>query len=258
MPPRPTACVLLIGNELLSGKIRDSNGYFLTRWLRRQGIQLREIAIVADDIHEIGAALLRLVARAPLVFTSGGVGPTHDDCTLAAVAHATGRAMIRNVDMEQALRRHYGDRTTAAVLSMADLPAGTVPCALPGWPVLRLDLEVPAPARVYMLPGVPELLQAKLERLETLPGELPRMPPWALSHLDVECEEGSLADLINRVVAAFPMVEIGSYPRWQPDEQGQLRPRVHITFEAPQEHRAKVDEARAALRAELPAAVILE
>ena len=253
-----TAAVLLIGNELLTGKIRDANGWHLTRFLRRRGIQLMEISVVPDTDDRIGEALLRLAGRADILFTSGGVGPTHDDRTLAAIAAATGRPLQRHAEMEALVRSHYGDRLTDAALAMADLPAGTVPCALPGWPVLRLDLHEPRSCRVYILPGVPELLRAKLERLEEIPGELPAGDGWTLATLDLRIEESALTAHLDAVVSGFPDVDIGSYPRWIPDENGQLRARVHVTFEAEVSLQGRVLEARDALRAALPAAIVPE
>ncbi|RMG97485.1 MAG: competence/damage-inducible protein A [Deltaproteobacteria bacterium] len=227
------AAALLIGNELLSGKIRDENGWHLARFLRRRGIELAEMAVVPDDVDEIARALARLVGRHPLVFTSGGVGPTHDDRTLAAVAAATGRPLERHAGMEALLRDHYGEGVGEAALAMADLPRGTVPCALPGWPVLRLDTDAPAVARIYILPGVPELFRSKLERLAELPGELPEGPGWVLEVLDLAVDEAELAAPLAEVAAAEPDVEIGSYPRWIRDERGRLCGRVRVTVEGP-------------------------
>ncbi len=243
-PPPPRAALLLIGNELLSGKIRDENGWHLARFLRRRGIALCEVAVVPDDDERIAAALTRLRGQADLLFTSGGVGPTHDDRTLPAIAKATGRPLARNDEMAAMLRAHYGERLTPEALAMADVPAGTVPRALPGWPVLRLDLGPPAPARLYILPGVPELFRAKLERLAELPGELPEGPGWCLHTLDLTAEESRLAGPLAELAARFPEVEIGSYPRWSRDAEGRLRGRVRVTFEAPAAHADQVEAAR--------------
>ena len=98
------AAVLLIGDELLTGKVRDENGFALAQLLRRRGIRLVEICTIGDELDEIGAALLRLCRRADFVFTSGGVGPTHDDRTLAAIARATARPLVRTAEMEGQLR----------------------------------------------------------------------------------------------------------------------------------------------------------
>jgi molybdenum cofactor synthesis domain-containing protein len=240
----PTAGVLLIGDELLSGKICDENGHFLAKVLRRRGVRLIEMAVVGDTEEAIGEALMRMVGRASLVFTSGGVGPTHDDRTLPAIAAATGRRLRRDPQMEQLLREHFGERITPAALGMADLPEGTSLRALPGWPVLRLDLFEPRVCRVYILPGVPPLLRAKVEHLEGLEGELPKAAGWHLSLLHTTIEESALAANLDALVASFPEVEIGSYPRWARDEGGRVRYHVRITFEAPAAHAASAEAAR--------------
>lgn len=251
----PTACVLLIGDELLTGKVRDENGHFLAKLLRRRGIRLLEICTIGDDPDEIGAALVRLCARAPIVFTSGGVGPTHDDRTLYAIARTTGRELVRNAEMEAQLRHYYGERINEAALRMADLPAGTLLRAMPGWPVLRLDLEA---ARVYILPGVPSLLRAKLEHLEAIEGELPLSAGWHLATLHTSLDESKLAPLLDAVVAEFPGIDIGSYPRWSRSEDGRIRVHVRVTFEGPSGEAARVEAARERLQAALAPDQLLE
>jgi molybdenum cofactor synthesis domain-containing protein len=253
----PTAAVLLVGNELLSGKIRDENGHNLAKMMRRRGIRLIEVCTVEDDLAAIGGALQRLLARTGLVFTSGGVGPTHDDVTMEAVARATGRPLHRDADMERILRAHFGERITPAALKMADLPTGTELTASHGWPVMRLTLA--GGARIYILPGIPELCRAKIEALEAIPGELPDAGGWALERLHTEIDEADLAAPLNRVVADFPAVEIGSYPRWTRDDAGRLRCVVRVTFEAIGAHRHLARDARDALaRALGPDAVLAD
>jgi len=249
----PTAAVLLIGNELLSGKVRDENGYFLAKTLRRRGIRLVESCTVPDEMEAIGRALLRLVASVEFVFTSGGVGPTHDDVTLTAIAHATERPLRRSSEMEAIVRAHFGASITPAALHMADVPEGTSLRALPGWPVLRLDLPVSGPprlahdARVYILPGLPDLLRAKVDALEALPDELPSSAGWSHVVLHTRQDEAHITANLNLIVAAFPHVEIGSYPSWVADERGRLTCHVRIIFEAPLEHAGHANSARAAL-----------
>lgn len=267
MPARPTAAILLIGNELLSGKVRDENGWYLSQVCRRRGLALREIAVVPDELAAIGDALVRLLRSAPLVFTSGGVGPTHDDRTIEAIALATGRPIVRNPQMEAILREHYRERIAEHALRMADVPEGTLLRALPGWPVMRLDLTSGSPlgqghepldheGRVYILPGIPALLRAKIEALEQLPDELPLPHEWSLVELHTKLEESSLARSLDAVVGEFPDVEIGSYPRWDPDERGRLRVEVKVTFEAHDRERAAA--ARDALASRLdPATVVV-
>jgi molybdenum cofactor synthesis domain-containing protein len=260
---RPSAAVLLIGDELLSGKIRDENGFFMAQVLRRRGIQLVEMSVVSDEVGAIGDALLRLLARAPIVFTSGGVGPTHDDRTLEAIADATGRPLERSPRMQTILEGHYGDRISPAALSMADLPRGTSLRAEAGWPVLRLDLaagegKVPLreAGRVYILPGIPSLLKAKVEALEALPDELPSHQPLSLVALHTRTEEARLAPALDEVVAEFGEVAIGSYPRWDPGPDGRLRQVVRVTFESAE--LARADAARERLRALLDPTTIVD
>lgn len=263
---RAKAAILLIGNELLSGKIRDENGWYLTQVCRRRGLAVREIAVVPDEHEAIGVALMRLLQEVPLVFTSGGVGPTHDDLTMEAIARATKRAIVRDPQMEALLREHYGERSTETALRMADVPEGTKLRALPGWPVMRLDLTrgerfdpyppLPHDARLYILPGIPALLRAKIESLEGLEDELPQVRDWALVTLHTRLEESRLAPSLDATVAAFPDIEIGSYPRWDPDETGRLRVRVKVTFEGGDAARAQA--ARDALALALDPEDLLE
>ncbi|MDC0667224.1 competence/damage-inducible protein A [Nannocystis radixulma] len=265
-PSVTSAAVLLIGNELLSGKIRDQNGHELAKMMRRRGIRLVEMCTVEDDLAGIGEALLRLLARVPLVFTSGGVGPTHDDVTMEAIALAIGRPLRRDPDMERTLRAHFGERITEAALKMADLPEGTALTAAKGWPVMRIDLPAPASAapgaqpgarRIYVLPGIPELCRAKIEALEKIPGELPDAGGWALETLHTEMDESDLAASLNRVVADYPDVEIGSYPRWLSGDDGRLRCVVRVTFEAIGAHAGRAGDARDALARALGDAAVL-
>ncbi len=254
----PTGAVLLIGDELLSGKIRDENGWFLAKMMRRRGIALLEIRTVSDRVDDIGAALEQLLARTPLLFTSGGVGPTHDDRTLEAIARATGRPLLRNTEIEAELRQHYGARLTPEALTMADLPTGTVLRAGPGWPVLRLDVTTPQAARIYILPGVPGLLRAKVERLQALPNELPQGPGWHLTNLHSTIDEARLAAMLQAVLERFDGVEIGSYPRWTRDDDGAVQYHVRVTFEGPAAIASIVDDAREALREALPPDTLLD
>lgn len=256
MPAR--AAVLLIGDELLSGKIRDENGHFLAQTMRRRGIALVEIRTVSDDQGDIGRGLLDLATRASILFTSGGVGPTHDDRTMAAIAAATGRALRRHDTMATQLREYYGEKLTEAALSMADLPEGTVLCAGPGWPAMRLDLTEPSACRVYILPGVPALLRSKVSRLLSTPGELPSGEGWHLAEIHTTLEESQLAPLLDAVLAHHVGVEIGSYPRWSRGEDGRVVLDVRVTLEGPTALAQRVEAARTALRQSLPSGTLVE
>ncbi len=241
----PTAAILLIGDELLSGKVRDENGWFLITALRARGIPTRSLVMVPDDYGEIIAALERLCTAHDLVFSSGGVGPTHDDLTLEAVSRWLNRPLVRNARMESILRAHFAERLTEASLRMADLPAGTELLADDGWPVMHLALTRPeGPRRLFVLPGIPGLLRAKFRALERLDGALPEGERWALAELETPLEESRFADVLRDVVADYPDVQIGSYPRYERNDDGHLVSFVRLTFEAPEHLRHEATQAR--------------
>lgn len=261
----PRAAILLVGNELLTGKIRDENGWFLAGFLRRRGIELVEVATVRDDVDVIARALTRLWSLAPIVFTSGGVGPTHDDVTLEGVARAVERPLRRHPQMEAILRGHYGERSIETALRMADLPEGTELRAAHGWPVMRVPMpghagwgdEPSTAGRIYVLPGIPALLRAKVEGLGALPDELPTSAGWRLETLTTDLDESHFAPHLDAVVAAFPTVEIGSYPRWDKDAEGRALMRVKVTFEGAGDAADDVPRARLALADRLGPAHVL-
>ena len=250
--PQPRAAVLLVGDELLSGKIRDENGWFLTQVLRRRGIKLVEIRVVSDGIDTIATAARQLLDLAPLLFTSGGVGPTHDDVTLAAVARATDRPLARHAAMETILRGHYGDEISPDALRMADLPEGTILAGDTGWPIMQLDVtHADRPSRLFILPGIPTLLKRKVELLESIPDALPLGDAWHVETVETDRAESDIAPALRDALDQFPEVTIGSYPRWTPDARGRLQVRVRVTIEAPGAHEAHVRGAKALLEAAL-------
>lgn len=239
-PARVRAAVILIGNELLTGKIRDLNGWEIAKMLRRRGIELMESCTISDDIEVIVATLSRLAEHADLIFTSGGVGPTHDDLTLEAISVATDRPLTRDLDMEAILRNNYGERITPESLSMADLPQGTELLSPRGWPILRLvHRHHPRSPTIYMLPGVPRLLAAKIAALESMPGELPEGRPVALCEVFTSTEESALVRSLNAIVESFPDVEIGSYPVLPAKDVAGSQSYVRLTFEALSPQRAE-------------------
>jgi molybdenum cofactor synthesis domain-containing protein len=201
-----TAAILLVGNELLSGKVDDQNARFLIGELRELGVALRRIEVVPDVTEEIAASVRALSARFDHVFTSGGVGPTHDDVTLAAVAAAFGMEVARHPELERLLRESYGERLHARDLRMADLPVGARLEYGPGgpgsiWPAVVVR-------NVWVLPGVPAIFRRKFQALR----ELFRSGAFFARALYSRAGEGEIAGVLDQAVAAFPDVEIGSYP----------------------------------------------
>ena len=236
-----TAGVLIIGNEILSGKVQDANSPFFARALRELGVDLRRISVVPDDV-EVIAAEVRAFSRAfDYVYTSGGVGPTHDDVTIEAVAQAFGRRALREPGLERLLRDFYGNRLTDAHLKMAEVPEGA---DLVG----QGDLLFPVIAfrNVYIFPGIPEILRQKFQVIR----ERFRDVPFHLKKVYVNMDEGDLADPLNTLVREFPALQLGSYP-----ELNAPGYKVKVTIEAKELH--PVEGAVARLQALLPARAIV-
>lgn len=214
-----TAGALIIGGEILSGKIRDENSFALAQTLRSLGIELRSIAVVPDDRERIAVELQRLLREVEVVFTSGGVGPTHDDVTIEAVALAQGLRAVSHPELEEILVRQLGERATEAHHLMTRVPEGA---SLLGSADFRWPLIVAG--SVWIFPGVPELFRSKL----VLVREYLRGPqPFFSEFVDLQAEEAEIKTELDQVVEAHPGVEIGSYPKWFDS-----RYKTRITFDA--------------------------
>ncbi len=237
-----SAAALIIGNELLSGKIAEANLLVLARELRALGVLLRRAVLVLDDIEVIAREVRELHAAHDVVFTSGGVGPTHDDLTMEGVARAFGTGLVVSEEIAGMIRHHYGERTTEGHLLMARIPEGARLVASPAvpWPTVVMR-------NVWVLPGVPEVFQMKLPHIRgELAGEAPFCSLAVFTHLD----EPDIKPLLDRVVAAHGQVEIGSYPKWHGVEY-----RTKLTFDGLDE--ARVRAARDAFVAGLPAGAVV-
>lgn len=205
----PTAGIVIIGDEILSGKFVEENATFLIGELRSLGVDLRRITVVPDDRDDIAAAVTGAATRFDHVFTSGGVGPTHDDITIASIAHGFGVPVIRHPDLEARVRGYWKDKLAEANLRLADMPSGSelVYGKDQVWPVLCFK-------NVYILPGVPTLFRRKFVDIRD---RFRSTPVWA-ARIYVTGEEGDLAPTLDAVVAAHPDVKLGSYPRFSETE----------------------------------------
>jgi molybdenum cofactor synthesis domain-containing protein len=201
-----TAAALVIGNELLSGKIQEANLFDLSRLLRALGISLQRAVIVPDDVAVISAELSALRNAFDVVFTSGGVGPTHDDVTVEAVARSFGVKALLEPTLAGMLREVYGDRCTDAHLRMAIVPEGAELLS-------TSDVKWPTPliGNVFILPGVPEIFRAKLDVVRA---HLSGRRPFASRAVFLRLDEAELTQALDQVVATHAGVEIGSYPKW--------------------------------------------
>jgi molybdenum cofactor synthesis domain-containing protein len=204
-----TAAALVIGNEILTGKVAEQNVYVMAKELFALGVELRRIVVCADEIETIARDLRELKASHDIVVTSGGVGPTHDDVTIKAVALAFGQKVVRAVPYEHLLRDYYGERLTEMHLRMADVPEGARLLATPEmrWPTVAVD-------NVYVLPGVPQIFRAKMAILRE---ELKGSGTFYSRALYVGLDEPTLAPLLDEVSAAHPQVNVGSYLYWGDD-----------------------------------------
>lgn len=230
--------MLVVGNEILSGKVEEANLVVLSRFLRGHGIELTRAEVVLDDIDTIANATKALAAGHDWVFTSGGVGPTHDDVTIEAVAKAFGVSVVTQPELRAMLAAHYGDRLNDGHLRMALVPEGAhlEATADVKWPVVRF-------ANVWMLPGIPEIFRMKIAVLERA---LPRGVAFVSHAVYTQLEESDIKPLLDAVVARFPDVAVGSYPKWTLE----LGYRTKLTFDGRDAQRAIA--ARDAFAASLP------
>jgi molybdenum cofactor synthesis domain-containing protein len=200
---QPTACVIIIGNEILSGKTQDANLQFLGLELAKLGIKLAEARVVRDEPEMIVAQLNECRAKYTYVFTTGGIGPTHDDITAECVARAFGVPLTLDPEAVERLRRGRAELNEAR-LKMARLPAGATLIDNPvsHAPGFRLD-------NVFVYAGIPAIMRAMFAASVPL---LTRGARILSASVDVYAREGDLAEPLERIARAHPEVEIGSYP----------------------------------------------
>jgi molybdenum cofactor synthesis domain-containing protein len=213
-----TAAALIIGNELLSGKTEERNLIELARLLRSLGVELQRVVFVLDDRQTISDEVSTLAKRHDVVFTSGGVGPTHDDITLDAMADAFGVDVVPHPDLVSLMKEHYGEELNEGQLRLASVPRGAklLVAKSSRWPALVMD-------NVWILPGIPEVFRMKLPIVrEHLGGGTPFVSRAVFTKMD----EPDLKELLDRVVAEHPGVDVGSYPTWSSDKY-----RTKITFD---------------------------
>jgi molybdenum cofactor synthesis domain-containing protein len=235
-----TAAAIIIGNEILSGKFADANGPYLIRALRERGVELRHVAVVPDEDEAIVEAVRRLMPLVDVLFTSGGLGPTHDDVTVRAVAAALSRPIVRDARMEARVRDAYGHEVNPDALRLADAPEGARFVDAPGlWiPVLTVE-------NLVLLPGVPELFRAQLDAVV----DRYRSEAFVLRRVFLSVHEHLIASGLTAVAGRFPDLSIGSYPVLEGEH------RVLITLEGRSTER--VQEALAALLGALPSHAVL-
>lgn len=214
----PTAAILVIGDEILSGKVEDANARLLIGELRELGVALRRILVVPDDVDDVAKAVRELSTSFDHVFTSGGVGPTHDDVTIVGIAAAFETSVIRHPELERRLKAYFGVGVDESKLRMADVPGNAELLEMPDWrwPVLVCR-------NVYILPGVPELFRKKFLAMR----ERFRVEPFFTHAVYTLEEEFDIAAALREVADAHPAVAIGSYPNFATPDY-----KVKVTLES--------------------------
>lgn len=216
----PTAALVVIGNEILSGKVADQNAAFVISELRKLGVRLSRIVVIEDEIEDIAAEVRMASDRYDWVFTSGGLGPTHDDVTVAGVARAFGVEPVESPRLRRALTNIRHGRPMESLLRLAMVPDGAELFwgddgqAL--WPTIYMK-------NVYIFPGVPAFLRSKLGAMR----ERLRAAPFCTGAVYCSRAETELVSMIEAAVTAHPEVEVGSYPQF-----GDVDHKVRVTFDA--------------------------
>src|SRR6266542_3389679 len=180
-----TAGIVIIGNEVLSGKTQDINSHFLCAELRQLGVEVQKISTIQDEIELIGHEVAAFSKRFDYVFTTGGVGPTHDDVTIDGIAYGLGLNVVRHPDIERRMRQRLGGEVNEALFA----------------PVVNIH-------NVYIFPGIPKILQERFHAIK----ERFREAPYYLKNVYVRYGEGVIAAMLNDLLVKFPELMLGSYP----------------------------------------------
>jgi molybdenum cofactor synthesis domain-containing protein len=211
-----TAGILVIGNEILSGKVVDTNSPYLCQELYTLGVDVRRIAVIPDDIDVIAQDVAIFSRLFDHVFTTGGVGPTHDDVTIEAVARGMQRRVVVNAELEAILNERWSDRPEAPRIKMASVPEGAELLMEPDLPIPVLQVQ-----NVYIFPGIPQLFRRKFDSIK----ERFRDLPYHGRQVYLTARESDFSHLLDRLLEAYPDLQLGSYP-----EVGNPAYRVKLTL----------------------------
>ena len=213
-----TAGIIIIGNEILSGKVHDVNSHYLSCELRGLGVDVRRISVIPDDIEIIGREACDLSGKFDYVFTSGGVGPTHDDVTMEGIAKGFNVRLVEHPEIRKLLLSKYSGPANRALLKMTLVPEGS-----------RIDFNensrfpVVSFKNIYIFPGIPDYIKNKFSLIK----ERFRTSAFYLKKVYLNCHESDIAETLNNVVERNRDVTFGSYP-----VLGDPEYRVMITAEA--------------------------
>ena len=199
-----TAGIVVIGNEILSGKVVDTNSPYLCRELRTLGVDVERIVTIPDVVEVIAEHVKAMSQAYDHVLTSGGIGPTHDDLTIDGIAAAFDRKVVHCESIEERIRRSTSAEPNESLLKMAKIPenASLLDAGDLWFPLVVVE-------NVYIFPGIPELLRKKFESAR----ERFRGIPFVLKKVYVKAHESDIAADLNALLGEFPELMLGSYPR---------------------------------------------
>ena len=212
MDKKLSAALIIIGNEILSGRTQDSNMQFLGRELGKIGIFLEEVRVIADNEDKIIETVHQLRNNYDYIFTTGGIGPTHDDITSLSIAKAFGVELELHKPSAKKMKEHYGGNLNEARLKMAHIPSGSSPIEtrITSAPGFKIE-------NVFVLAGVPMIARAMFDALSP---ELSVGPPIISRYIEALLGEGELANQLEKIQNKFSDVDIGSYPFFRKGEIG--------------------------------------
>jgi|YelNatPaOPRAMG01_1025707.scaffolds.fasta_scaffold01539_25 FAD synthetase len=221
-----TAGIIIIGDEILSGKIQDNNAFFMAKELWSHGIQLCKISIIPDSIEEISEEVLSFSKKYDYVFTSGGIGPTHDDVTIEGISKAFNVKTVVNNTLKKHLEKKVGNPSVEQ-LKMAEVPEGAelIEDESISFPIIKFK-------NIYILPGIPELLRKKFIAIEKIFNE----PLIFLRKIYIKESESEIAPFLKKILSKFDNIKIGSYPVMNIEDYS-----VIVTIES--RDKEKLDEA---------------
>jgi molybdenum cofactor synthesis domain-containing protein len=237
-----TAAIVIIGDEILSGQIDDCNSFYFTKELRELGVTVKYMAIIPDDIDEIAETVRHVANKYDYVFTSGGIGPTHDDVTIEGIAKAFDVPVTRDRELENLIHEKFDDKSVDAALKMSEIPEGAVLIRENGLKFPLIEFR-----NTFIFPGIPEYLKTKFEAIK----ERFREEPFYLREIHVRMFESDIAPLLEETLKKYSDVKIGSYPKIEKDGH-----KIKITIES--KDAGEVDKALEHIRTHVDASSILQ
>lgn len=199
-----TAGIIIIGNEILSGKVTDKNSPYLCKELRILGVEVKQIITIPDVPEVIGKTVQEFSKRFSWVFTSGGIGPTLDDVTVPSIAKEFGAALYESPQIIQAIYKYRGDKMTDAHRRMAMIPEGSELIEYTEGRPPQLQFH-----NIFIFPGIPEFLKVRFSGIR----ERFRTTPIVMKQIFLKADEGDIAMWLDETQEAYPELQLGSYPK---------------------------------------------